>query len=92
MLNSRTRIIERDVATFPLYSSSETDEDTGAWIQPSINRQSIDLEASVIIDGIYVQTRHPQVIPVIEPDLAWELAAWETASDEALMLFEAECE
>ncbi len=26
----------------------------------------------------------------IEPYLAWELAAWETASDEALMLFELE--
>jgi hypothetical protein len=76
----------------PTYSSSETSEDTDVWIQPPISRQAFDLSGSVIIDGTYVRVEPPEIAPVVEPGLAWELEAWEAASDEALMLFEAECD
>jgi hypothetical protein len=81
-----------DFAVSPTCSSSETGEDTDVWIQPSISRQAIDPSGSTIIDGIYVRAEPPQIAPIFEPALAWELEAWEMASDEALMLFEAECD
>ncbi len=90
--DSRTRVVEQKVAVFPLYLSSDPTEGAGSWIQPPISHPSIDLAGSTIIDGIYIKTRHPEIMPIIEPDLAWELEAWEAASDEALMLFEAECD
>jgi hypothetical protein len=92
MLDSRTSIVKQDIAANPLYSSSETVGDVGVWIQPSVSDQAICVAGSTIIDGIYAQTQRPEFAPVIEPDLAWELEAWEAASDEALLLFEAECE
>lgn len=91
-LDSRTCIVEQDIAVFPQYSSSETGGDISVWIQLPISHQAIDPVRSAIIDGIYVQTQHPEIALAIEPDLAWELEAWEAASDEALMLFEAKCD
>lgn len=92
ILDSRTSVVEQRVDVFPLYSSSEATGGTNAWIQPSISRQAIDPTGSTIIDGIYVRTHRREIVPVIEPDLTLELEAWEAASDEALMLFEAECD
>lgn len=94
-IDSRTCVKEHGIAGHSLYSSSEVTgkaTEESVWIQPSISRQTIDMSESSIIDGIYVRTRHPARIPVIEPDLALELEAWEAASDEALRLFEAECD
>ena len=92
MLDSRTSIVKQDVAEDTLYSSPEMVGDVGVWIQPSLSDQAICVAESTIIDGIYARTQRPGVAPAIEPDLAWELDAWEAASDEALMFFEAECE
>jgi hypothetical protein len=98
-LDSRLSVVEQSIVVFssyftvfPTYSSSGASEDVYEWIQPSISDQAIDPSGSTVIDGIYAQTKRPETIPLIEPDLAWELEAWEAASDEALMLFEAGCE
>lgn len=59
------------------------------WIQDPVSRQVFE-RSDQIIDGIYVQ-----VIPSAESnssisELSREFAAWEAASDEALMNFEKE--
>ncbi len=92
ILDSRTFIVEQGVAVLLLYSASEASGDVGVWIQPPIGLQVIDSAESTVIDGVYVQTQPTEIVPLVEPDLAWELEAWEAASDEALMLFETECE
>jgi hypothetical protein len=71
-----------------LYSDSGS-ENPVVWIQPSISRQNFEQSAQ-IIDGLYVQ-----VTPLGEAlsamnEIAREFAAWEAASDEALLNFEKE--
>ena len=88
--DSRTAQSQKGVLITPVYSTSAMTEDMYVWIQPSIGRQPPDPSGSTIIDGIYAQTHQLDVIPIIERELAWEFAAWEAASDEALMLFETE--
>jgi hypothetical protein len=87
-----SRTLEQDVAELPYCSYSWATEHVSTWIQPPISRQVFDRVEPTIIDGLYVQTRRLEIVPVIEPDLALELEAWEAASDEALMLFETECD
>lgn len=72
------------------YSSSEVGEVAGGWIQRPISLQLLD-PSECLIDGIYAQTRGRGMLPIQVPGLAWELEAWEAASDEALSNFEAEC-
>jgi len=92
ILDSRTSLLEGKSEKIPVYSTSDPYDDVYVWIQPSISRQVLDPAGSRIVSGIYVQTQIAEVIPVIEPELAWEFEAWEAASDEALFLFESECD
>jgi hypothetical protein len=74
-----------------IYSSSDTDESMGRWIQRPISY--LDLEPrGTILDGLYAHSRFPEFVPQISPELAWEFEAWEALSDEALVLFESGCD
>jgi hypothetical protein len=73
-----------------IYSSSDTDESIDPWIQRPISYLDLDPEGA-LLNGLYVQSSFLEVIPTVKPDLAFEFEAWEELSDEALILFEAEC-
>lgn len=62
------------------------------WIQDSISRQVFNRFGETLLDGIYVQTARLDMLVSIPADLEMEFAAWESASDEALLLFEDETE
>jgi hypothetical protein len=64
-------------------------EGGAAWIQLPISRQAFE-QGSHIVNGIYVQVK-PFELPLPVPAaLAQEFAAWDAASDEALINFEKE--
>jgi len=85
MSDSRTAI--KTVLEHPIYSTSATSSDeTDIWIQESIAAQPYDFPEPLLIDGIYSQSK--KLDPLADLDLAQENAAWEAASDEALMNFE----
>ncbi len=66
--NSRTALGEQDTSVFHVFSTSEPNEKDRNWIQPSISQQTFDLNDSLLINGIYVQTK-PQEILNIEQEL-----------------------
>lgn len=71
-----------------LLFSDSSSENHATWIQDPVSRQ-IFLQGK-LINGLYVQ-----VSPVSEPisvsdELSREFAAWDAASDEALLNFEKE--
>lgn len=85
-LNSATIF---DNETDHLYSDSGSTEDVISWIQSPINRQIFE-QGNQIIDDIYVQVTPFQANLSDTDSLAQEFAAWDTASDEALLNFEKE--
>jgi hypothetical protein len=85
--DSRT---QKGLSLFPVYSTSAVIEDVYVWIQPSIGRQPLDSVGSTIVSEIYAQTPQLDVIPIIQRELEQEFAAWDAASDEALLLIELE--
>lgn len=78
-----------DNETGRLYSDSGSTEDVIDWIQSPINRQTFE-QGNQIIDDIYVQVTPFQANLSDIDSLAQEFAAWDTASDEALLNFEKE--
>ena len=83
-LNSATLINKVD----RLYSDSGA-EDVVAWIQSPINRQIFE-RGGQIVDEIYVQVKPFEVALPATDALTQEFAAWDAASDEALLNFEKE--
>lgn len=79
--DSRTRIMEQDTLKTSVYSTSDVSNETYAWIQDPITRQTLDTTRSSLIDGIYVRTTPPPIIVNQEPrtDIESELA--EMAAD-----------
>jgi hypothetical protein len=59
------------------------------WIQSPISREAFE-QGSHIVDGIYVQVKPFEAPLPVPAALAQELAAWDAASDEALINFERE--
>ena len=59
------------------------------WIQSPISRQAFE-QGSHIVDGIYVQVKPFELTLPVPAELAQEFAAWDAASDEALINFERE--
>jgi len=74
----------------PVYVTSEP-SDSDAWGQPPANHYVMVMGSlGEPIAGVYVPALPLDAFPVIDPQLALELEAWEAASDEALARFEAE--
>ncbi len=83
-LNSATAVIHE---TQRLYSDSGS-ENQATWIQDPVSRQIFS--KGTLINNLYVQVT-PSVEAVSASDeIAREFAAWEAASDEALLNFEKE--
>lgn len=59
------------------------------WIQDPVSRQVFE-QSNQIIDGIYVQVVPSVDLNSVLGELAREFAAWDAASDEALLNFEKE--
>ncbi|MBI2331209.1 MAG: hypothetical protein HYU84_03430 [Chloroflexi bacterium] len=82
--NSATLINRAD----RLYSDSGA-EDVFDWIQSPISRQFFE-QGNQVVGGIYMQVKPFEItLPAIDA-LAQEFAAWDAASDEALLNFEKE--
>ena len=89
MADSGTAI--RTVQDYPVYSTSAARADEyDIWIQAPIAAQQYDTSEPLLIDGIYSRSR--KFDPFGGADLVREFAAWEAASDEALMNFEKDLE
>ena len=71
-----------------LYSDSGS-ENPVVWIQEPISRQNFE-QGAQIIDGLYVQVTPSGETLLASDEIAREFAAWEAASDEALLNFEKE--
>lgn len=71
-----------------LYSDMGS-ESPVTWIQDPISRQIFE-RSDQIIDGVYVQVTPPSDMTLGFGELDREFAAWEAASDEALINFEKE--
>jgi len=85
MIDSRTAI--RTVLDHPIYSTSGTHTDMGdIWIQEPIAAQQYYPSEPHLISGIYAASR--KLDPFGIEQLQQDFAAWEAASDEALMNFE----
>jgi len=83
-INSATFINKID----RLYSDSGA-EDVFDWIQSPISRQVFE-QGDQVVDGVYMQVKPFELtLPAIDA-LAQEFAAWDAASDEALLNFEKE--
>lgn len=74
----------------PVYlTSAKGEDDVLDWIQEPLVLLPFDPSIKSIIEGIYVEISEHQIISrVSEPNLNDEFAAWEAASDEALLNFE----
>jgi len=84
MTDSRTaiRVLDR-----PVYSTSADETASGdIWIQAPIAAQQYESPEPFFIDGIYAQSR--KIVLFGNSELLREFAAWEAASDEALLNFE----
>lgn len=86
IIDSGTRTLTREPET--LYASSEE------WGQPPASHQIIEIQAGQDTDeklkseSIYVATGPAKA--TVDPELEAEFAAWDIASDEALLSFETE--
>jgi hypothetical protein len=70
----------------PIYSDLCT-EGSQTWIQNPISRNIFNY-GNQIIDGLYMQVKPFEASLAISLELAQEFAAWDAASDEALLSFE----
>jgi hypothetical protein len=61
-LESRRAITDQNPSSSNVYLTSEMNDHTGEWIQPSITDQILDYVQVKIIDNLYVQTS-----PIGEP-------------------------
>jgi|GEM_PF-2515155 len=89
-LNCRTS--HNDLQDNPVYSTSALGGDyVDIWIQDPISQQPYDPTLDYSIKGIYAQVKaHDLSLPKLDAGLVDEFAAWEAASDEALIKFEQE--
>ena len=85
-----SRTIQPSIRPRPIYATSfQSSEDESLWIQGPISEQPYEHVAKSYINGLYVQIGETvSIAPLIEPDAVNEFAAWEAASDEALLNFE----
>ncbi|MBS1248704.1 MAG: hypothetical protein MAG431_00263 [Chloroflexi bacterium] len=83
MSNSKEVLLENT-----MYSSESETEKEGDWIQPSIIQQTVDLQSSGLIDGIYVQNSPSDYFGIDDTELAQEIEAWEAASNFDYWAFE----
>lgn len=85
--DSRTATVEHDV---PAYITSEPQD--SEWGQPAASRYEFTVVDNTLygqpIGMVYVPSPSSDILPV-DPHLAAELEAWDAASDEALVNFEA---
>lgn len=84
-LNSATTLVSKPKQTYSDYSA----DDVMSWIQAPISRDVFEY-GSQIIDDIYVQVNPVKLTLLIPEALAQEFAAWDAASDEALLNFDRE--
>ena len=71
----------------PVYSTSATDTNDGAiWIQAPLSTQQYETSEPLLINGIYARSK--KIDPLGDAEILREFAAWEAASDEALLNFE----
>jgi hypothetical protein len=85
MIDSRTAI--RFILDRPVYSTSAAETDNSdIWIQAPLAAQQYESPEPKLIDGIYAQSRKIEIFG--NSELVREFAAWEAASDEALLNFE----
>jgi hypothetical protein len=83
--NSATTIADKSKR---IYSDFNAEVEV-TWIQSPISHQVFE-QGSNIVNGIYIQVK-PFELPLPVPtELAQEFAAWDAASDEALINFERE--
>jgi hypothetical protein len=71
-----------------LLFSDSSSEDHATWIQDPVSRQ-IFLQGR-LINGLYVQVGPASEPVAMSDEIAREFAAWDAASDEALLNFEKE--
>ncbi len=85
-----SRTLQHGTDRHPVYSTSfQAGEDDDVWIQGPTTKQPYEHLVKSYIKGIYVQIGEPvSIVPLIDPDTVSEFAAWEAASDEALLNFE----
>lgn len=85
--DSRTSMVRDDA---PMYVASEPQD--SEWGQPAASYYEFTIVGTVLhgqpIAEVYVPSPSSDILP-IDPHLAIELEAWDAASDEALLNFEA---
>jgi hypothetical protein len=85
--DSRTQTVK---CNFPTYLTSEPRD--SEWGQPAASNYFFMVDGNRLRGQLIADAYLPSLsygIPVVEPDLATELEAWDAASDEALADFEA---
>jgi hypothetical protein len=90
-LDSKTFVNPRGLLNKQMYLTSDPQENDWGGQLP-VSRQTFQPGLADLIDGIYVAAKPPEVIFSFEPELENEFAAWEAASDEALLNFESTLE
>jgi hypothetical protein len=86
MTDSSTAI--KNILGQSCFSNSAADSGSGdIWIQAPIASQPYEFPEPVLINGIYAQSRKIDLLGKDQIDLK-EFAAWEAASDEALINLE----
>jgi len=74
-----------------VYSTSAGDDYNNIWIQNLINLSPNNPWLEYSINGVYAQIKTREVaVTKTDMNMVREFAAWEAASDEALMNFEQE--
>jgi len=85
MINSATTLVNKPKRPYSDFGA----DDVVNWIQAPISRE-VFKQGSQIVDKIYVQVKPAELTLLIPEALAQEFAAWDVASDEALLDFERE--
>ena len=83
--NSATTLANKSPRIYSDFSS----EGGLTWIQSPISHQAYE-QGSHLVDGIYMQVKPYELSLPVPASLAQEFAAWDAASDEALLNFERE--
>ena len=86
-----SRTIQPSIRHRPIYATSfqSSDDEVSLDLRGPISEQPYEHVAKSYINGLYVQIGETvSIAPLIEPDAVNEFAAWEAASDEALLNFE----
>lgn len=91
-LDSQTPTIEQD-ATNASPTVSDPGNDEQEWIEPAnVRNPKADRSELTNSSGMQTVARPPAQVDMVDAELAEEFDAWESASDEALALFESKLE